>query len=114
MSEFLCLNCGWSMRLVKGKGQCPRCRTHYDLKIEKPKKRSFRKVAIVGPHDKHTMRIGVGLLLLFLATAIGWNGITYVWQNGLQSFRMDIFTLVFIMAVIGYLLAAGFGKGRKA
>lgn len=111
--EFTCLNCGRSLKLVKGNGTCPRCHTHYDLKIKKPK-RSFRKVAVAGPHDRYTMRVGVGVLLLFLAAAIGWNGITYVWKNGLPSFRMDVFTLIFLMAVIGYLLAFGFRKGRKA
>lgn len=105
-------HCGLMFPVKNSKATCLKCHSTFeDGKWSKPEKRSFYKKSAGRGRNGGDMVFDLGLLLLIIPLGLWLNGLL---KNGLQSFRMDVFTLVVILALTGFAMVGGFGNGKKA
>lgn len=111
--ETFVRHCDMFIPLKDGKATCPKCKDEFESgKWTKFSPRSFKKKpARRGRNAANDMIFDLGLLFLIVPPALWFIGI---WNNGLKSFRMDVFTLVVLLSLSGFVMIGGFGKGKKA
>lgn len=110
--ETFAKHCDMFIGVKNGKATCPKCKATFENgKWSKSEKRSFKKHAAGRGRNSGDMTFELGLLFLIVPPALWFIGL---WNNGLKSFRMDLFTLVVILALIGFAMIGGFSKGKKA
>lgn len=109
--ETFARHCEMFIGVKDGKATCPKCKAVFaGGKWSKAGKVGKKRDAGRG-RNVNDMVFDLGMLLLIVPPALWFMGI---WNNGLQSFKMDLFTLVIILALVGFAMVGGFGKGKKA
>jgi hypothetical protein len=108
------VHCGLILTLKNGSATCPKCHKTVTGHIsEKAVRRDYKKhsPSFGKPKDLWPK---LGVVLLFLASVMAWNEIHSLFEQGFSAFRMDLFTFTLMTGIIGWLLAFGAGKGRRA
>lgn len=110
--ETFAKHCDMFIGVKDGKATCPKCKATFESgKWSKAEKRSFKKRESGRGRTINDAVFDLGLLLFIVPPALWFIGI---WNNGIKSFKMDLFTLMIILTITGFAMIGGFGKGKKA
>lgn len=95
---------------------CPKCKTVYGGVLHKARpakltKPDYKKHPAKSNRNAGDMWTDLGALLVSIPPILFFGGL---WNNGLGSFRMDLFTLVVVLMLVGRTMFVLSGNKKKA